>query len=106
MYRLIVESLLGIKLEGDRLRFEPCLPPKWKAFALRYRYRETYYQIAVRRTEVEGSEETGAETYAAKVTVDGVAVEGNFIHLADDRQEHRVEVFIVSRRPIAEMTSA
>jgi len=27
MYRLIVESLLGVSLHGDRLRIEPCLPP-------------------------------------------------------------------------------
>jgi hypothetical protein len=26
MYRLIVESLLGLRLEGDKLRFAPCLP--------------------------------------------------------------------------------
>ena len=31
MYRLIVESLLGLRLEVDRLRFAPCLPADWKA---------------------------------------------------------------------------
>ena len=30
MYRLITESLLGIHLETDRLRFAPCLPAEWK----------------------------------------------------------------------------
>ena len=29
MYRLIVESLLGLKREVDQLRFAPCLPVDW-----------------------------------------------------------------------------
>ena len=29
MYRLITESLLGLHLEVDKLRFAPCLPANW-----------------------------------------------------------------------------
>ena len=29
MYRLIVESLLGLRLDVDKLRFTPCLPADW-----------------------------------------------------------------------------
>ena len=41
MYRLIVESLLGMKLDVDRLHFAPCIPAGWKSFMLHYRYLET-----------------------------------------------------------------
>jgi cyclic beta-1,2-glucan synthetase len=102
MYRLVVESLLGLKLEVDRLRFAPCLPPEWNEFALRYRYRDTHYHIAVSRTEVESGEELGA----ASVTVDGVTQEGNFVLLADDRREHRVEVRVASRSPVPQLSPA
>ncbi len=102
MYRLVVESLLGLKLEVDRLRFAPCLPPEWNEFSLRYRYRETYYDIAVRRTEVEA----GDEADAATVTVDGVMQEGNFVPLVDDRLEHRVEVRVASRSQVPQMSAA
>ena len=102
MYRLVVEALLGIKLEGDNLRFAPCMPPEWSGFALRYRYRETDYQIAVRRTEMVGDETMGATS----VTLDGVAQDSNFIHLADDRQEHEVDVHIRSMRPVPQMIAA
>src|SRR5438270_4630498 len=68
MYRLVVESLLGLKLEVDRLSFAPCLPPQWTEFAVRYRYRKTYYDIAGRRTEARGD----GELVAASVTVDGI----------------------------------
>jgi cellobiose phosphorylase len=103
MYRLVVESLLGLKLEVDRLRFAPCLPPEWNGFALRYRYRETYYHIAVRRrAQLEGDEELDS----ASITVDGVAQEGPFVALADDRQEHRVEVRVASKRPVPQLSAA
>jgi cellobiose phosphorylase len=99
MYRLVVESLLGLKLEGDSLRFAPCMPPEWSGFALRYRYRETSYQIAVRRTEMVGD----GRMDTTCVTLDGVAQDIDFIRLADDRQEHEVEVHIRSMRPVPQM---
>jgi cellobiose phosphorylase len=102
MYRLVVESLLGIKLEVNRLRFAPCLPAEWNQFTLRYRYRETYYRIAVRRTEVQDNEEIDTPS----VTVDGVAQEGDFVLLADDRHEHHVEVRVTSRSSVPQTSMA
>ncbi len=86
MYRFIVESLLGLRLEVDRLRFAPCLPADWKAFTVHYRYRETVYHIAVLQMPA-GNGET-------RVTVDGVDQCDKAIPLVDDRQEHSVEVRI------------
>ena len=102
MYRLVVESLLGLNLEVDRLRFAPCLPQQWNEFALRYRYRETYYDIAVRRLEARDDEELAE----LSVTFDGIAQEGNFILLANDRREHRVVVCVPSRYPVQQMSPA
>jgi cellobiose phosphorylase len=86
MYRLIVESLLGLRLEVDKLHFEPCLPADWESFKVHYRYRETLYHITVQQTPV-GSGETS-------VTIDGVEQHDKAIPLVDDRQEHSVEVRI------------
>jgi cellobiose phosphorylase len=86
MYRLIVESLLGLMLEKDKLRFAPCLPADWKSFKVHYRYRETVYHIAVRQTHT-GNGDT-------RVTVDGVLQHDQAITLVDDRKEHSVEVVI------------
>ncbi len=86
MYQLIVESLLGLRLEVDKLRFEPCLSADWDTFKVHYRYRETIYHITVLQTrDVKG--ETG-------VTVDGVEQPDKAIPLLDDHQEHSVEVRI------------
>jgi len=86
MYRLIVESLLGLKLEVDKLRFTPCLPTDWPGFTMHYRYRETVYHITIKRPP--------AEDGGTRVTVDGVGQPDNTIPLIDDHQEHYVEVNI------------
>jgi cellobiose phosphorylase len=75
MYRLILESLLGLTLDVDKLSFSPCFPEGWTDFRIHYRYRETVYHIHVIQVEA------------------GVAAE-TVIHLVDDRQEHTVEVRI------------
>jgi cellobiose phosphorylase len=90
MYRLIVESILGLRLEVDKLRFAPCLPADWEAFKLHYRYRETFYHIAVLQTR--------AGNGGMSVTVDGVEQHDKAIPLVDDRREHSVEVRIAVNR--------
>ncbi|RJP79609.1 MAG: cyclic beta 1-2 glucan synthetase [Desulfobacteraceae bacterium] len=84
MYRLIVESLLGLRLEKDTLRFEPCIPADWKSFKVHYRYRETVYHINVLQSP--------DVTSKAGISVDGVAQHDRTILLVDDRREHIVEV--------------
>ncbi len=86
MYRLIVESLLGLRPEADKLYITPCLPPDWKEFTLHYRYRETVYHITVLQAR-DGKGE-------ASVTVDGIERSDKAIPLVDDLQEHSVEVNI------------
>ena len=86
MYRLIVESLLGLRLEVDTLRFVPCLPEDWKGFKVHYRYRETVYHINILQTLPSSGE--------SNVTVDDVEHRDGGIPLVDDRQEHFVEVRI------------
>ena len=90
MYRLILESLLGVSVEGDRLRFAPLLPGHWTAYTMRYRYGATVYEIAVRQ-EPAATGETSGET---SVLLDGVAQADGRARLVDDRAQHRVEVAV------------
>jgi cellobiose phosphorylase len=80
MYRLITESLLGLRLEVNRLYLEPRLPDGWDRFQVHYRYRETVYHITV----VKAGE--------ALLTIDGEVHETGPIPLADDGREHSVEL--------------
>ncbi len=86
MVRLILESLLGLSLEVDKLRFTPCLPADWKGFKMHYRYRETVYHIDILQTRA-GNGET-------RVSVDGVDQPDKTIPLVDDHREHWAEVRI------------
>jgi cellobiose phosphorylase len=86
MYRLIIESFLGLRLEVDRLRIEPCLPVDWQAFTVHYRYRETVYHIAVHQT----ARATGDQ----RLSVDGQPQAGMAVPLVDDRAEHWVEICV------------
>ncbi|KKN48668.1 hypothetical protein LCGC14_0650660 [marine sediment metagenome] len=70
MYRLALESLLGLTLEKDHLIIAPCVPADWNEYTLHYRYHESLYHITV----LCGTEEQGR------------------IPLVDDRQEHYVTV--------------
>ena len=34
LYRVALEAILGFRLAGDTLRFEPCVPPSWPGFEI------------------------------------------------------------------------
>jgi cellobiose phosphorylase len=95
MYRLGVETLLGLQLEVDQLRIAPCIPAHWETYKIHYRYRETVYHITVKRIAVKPK-------HPIRVTLDGAVVNGTgidgsgrpqgVIPLKDDRREHYVEV--------------
>jgi len=84
MYRLIVESLLGMRLEGDKLHILPCLPVDWEGFTVHYRYRATFYHIKIVRSNAVKDERT--------VIDGGILRQGQVIPLVDDHREHFVDV--------------
>ena len=104
MYRLAVETLMGLRLEVDKLRLAPCIPDEWESYKIHYRYRETFYHITVRQV---ASRSEAAEVGAAKtkplirITSDGGEPNEpgplpGTIPLVDDRQDHYVDVELFS----------
>ena len=85
MYCLLIESLLGVNLEGDQLRLTPRLPKSWKTGKIHYRYRQTVYHITVLRLPADS-------TSAQQLLLDGQNLPGDTIPLHDDRREHFVEL--------------
>ncbi|MGE5095424.1 MAG: GH36-type glycosyl hydrolase domain-containing protein, partial [Betaproteobacteria bacterium] len=88
MYRLILESLLGVRREGDRLRIEPCLPPGHQGFRLRYRHGQSAYRIAVARATAKGER--------TRLSVDGIEQPDGTIHLVDDGREHEAALTLAA----------
>jgi cellobiose phosphorylase len=50
MYRLILESMLGIRRDGTTLLVEPQLPSHWNGFSVSYTHGDARYEIVVERT--------------------------------------------------------
>ena len=87
MYRLLVETLLGVNREGDRLRLEPRMPAAWTTFKIHYRYRQTVYHITISRLAADAPD-------GNRLSVDGREISGTTLALSDDRQEHFAELKI------------
>ena len=47
MYRLTLETLLGVTVEEGQLRIAPCVPAHWQNYKIHYRYRDTVYHITI-----------------------------------------------------------
>ena len=84
LYRLILETLLGLTLEKDKLRLAPRVPADWKTYAVDYRHGNTMYHITVAQLDASGGDPV--------VIVDGVAQGDAVISLVDDGADHAVEV--------------
>ena len=85
MYRLLIETLLGVNLEGDQLRLAPRLPKTWTTFKIHYRYRQTVYHITITRLAADSADTNS-------LSLDGQELSGKTIPLRDDRKEHAVEM--------------
>jgi cellobiose phosphorylase len=82
MYRLIVETLLGVEVEADVLRFTPRLPAGWDSYKVHYRYHTTHYHITFTRTDDGGP----------RLILDGTESSEQSLRLVDDGRDHDVEL--------------
>ena len=85
MYRLLMETLLGVNLRGNRLRLTPRFPEAWTTYKVHYRHRQTVYHITITRLAADSPDGPG-------VSLDGQSLSEETIPLTDDLQEHFVEV--------------
>ena len=89
LYRLAVESVLGIRRQANKLSIEPCVPLDWQSYKISYRFGESVYVITLQQ-------QTGTEV-VPRLMLDGVAQDASFIALVDDGLEHRVQMRLVSQ---------
>jgi cellobiose phosphorylase len=94
MYRLLIDTLLGVNLEGDKLRLDPRLPESWESYKIHYRYRQTVYHITIARG-------LDAPTVTSVLTLDGREITGSILPLQDDQREHHAELKIHSKRRVS-----
>ena len=85
MYRVGVESLLGLRRRGSTFGIDPCIPSSWPAYEIRWRFGRTQYAI-----QVENPQHRWRGVAAA--LLDGQAVDHAAIPLVDDGATHTVTI--------------
>ena len=88
LYRVGLETILGLSKEGDMLRITPRVPRAWPEYVIEYRHGRSTYAITVRRAR--GAAGT------QRVRVDGTERPDGTIALVDDGRQHEVLVEIVA----------
>lgn len=89
MYRVALESVLGLRLNGDSILLKPAISASWKGFSidLRLEDEETSYHIQVDNPE-------GLQTGLLEGSIDGEAVHfeeaAAMLPLKRDRQHHEI----------------
>jgi cyclic beta-1,2-glucan synthetase len=92
MYRLGLESILGLRRRGRTFAVAPCIPIAWDGFRLRWRHGGSTYEIAV---ENPGRWNRGV----AEALLDGVPVDAAAIPLVDDGAVHHLRVVMGEPAP-------
>ncbi|MBS1970300.1 MAG: hypothetical protein JSU04_08325 [Bdellovibrionales bacterium] len=88
LYRAGLEYMLGLRLRGEELSIDPCIPPDWKDFRIRYRHKSATYDILVENP-------AGVSQGVQKIEIDGKVIAGDqFIPLIDDGKTHSVQILL------------
>jgi cyclic beta-1,2-glucan synthetase len=83
MYRLMIESLLGLRLENGHMHFAPVLPAEWEGFRMDYRHYDSVYRIELRQVDAGP---------IGSVSLDGELQRDGLVALKSDGQEHHVVI--------------
>ena len=81
-----IEHILGLKIEKGYLKIDPCIPKDWKEYIMRYKWKESIYNIKVVNYN---QKNTGVE----KVLLNGEIVE-NKIKLDGNNKIYNIEVIM------------
>jgi cellobiose phosphorylase len=92
LYRGALEAVLGFRLQGDRLRIDPCIPKEWPGFQLSYLHRGKQH---VSRYEIGVENPCKVCRGVASVELDGQTLAaGDAVALVDDGQTHVVRIVL------------
>jgi cyclic beta-1,2-glucan synthetase len=98
MYRAGLESILGFRLRGEKLSFDPCVPRWWREFEMTYRRGAAVYRIKVENP-------LGLSRGIASVEVDGVTQMRPEVLLSSEPQQHTVRVVMGEVAEVGEPAS-
>ena len=91
MYRLMIESLMGLQRDGVRLYLKPCLPHAWSRCALHYRFGSSQYHISITQQGLDAAQAD------RRLLLDGIEQADDYIPLLDNGRKHVVALYLPSQ---------
>jgi cyclic beta-1,2-glucan synthetase len=89
LYRAGIESILGLRLLGESLLIDPCIPTAWPGFDMTLRYRGAIHEISVRNP---GSVSRGVVAAELDGVAQPVAQGKALVRLSEDHDAHLILV--------------
>lgn len=85
-YKAGIEYILGLRVENEMLKFKPCIPNNWKEYTIKYKWKESIYNIKIQNPN-------GKNSGVSKVLLNGNVVE-NGIKLDGSRNIYNIDVIM------------
>ena len=85
MYQAGIEWILGLKIQNGELALEPNISAEWKEYSIRYRYKDSIYNIKVRNPN-------GKTSGVSKFTVNGKAIPEKKILIDGNVGNYEIEI--------------
>lgn len=87
MYKAGIENILGLRKEGNILKIQPCIPAEWDEYSIRYKYKQTIYNIEIKNPNHKNMD-------VEEIYVDGSKTDEKYVRLIDDNDIHNVKVIM------------
>ena len=84
-YKAGIEHILGLNIKNNILTINPCIPKDWKEYSIKYRYKNSIYNIKVKN-------ENGKNTGIEKFILNGKEIEEKQISLNGDGGIYEIEI--------------
>ncbi|MBP3596904.1 MAG: hypothetical protein J6J60_05860 [Clostridia bacterium] len=86
-YKIIIEELLGFKIQDGYLKINPCIPKNWKNFEIHYKYKTSMYNFKINNFK---EKNTGVE----KIIINNEVIQDDKIFLQNNGKIYNVEIFM------------
>ena len=83
-----LENILGLKIENEMLKINPCISRKWEEYSIRYRFKTSIYNIHVKNPngKCTGEDQT--------FYLNGQEIKEKQIKLQDNNQINEIEIIL------------
>ena len=83
-----IENILGLKIENNILKIDPCISSKWEEYKIRYKFKTSIYNIKIKNPN---GKCTGEEQ---KFYLNGAEIKEKRVLLQDDNSINEIDVIL------------